>query len=293
MRERQVMTRTILVISAVCVGAVIGYWMLFRPHSESTQPAVVYVPPKPEQPAHIEPISEAPPQTPLPIVDSAAKANADARRKARDKQLAAKLDPKLQQIRAEKRKITLEGIYQPLLQRLQLSESEKDAFLQYLVDREFAGHEAVFIAAKEGLTGLEAAKAVAGATQQVQADLDLSAERMLGSDRYSHYLVFKTTIPARSTVSKIQQSLTPGGAAIDLEKSEWLVSVLAEEDAKIPEVGRPAGLEGELLITDTAVRRAKEFLSDVQVSALLAAQKSQHLSGDLARASEEFEAENR
>jgi hypothetical protein len=217
--------------------------------------------------------------------------------------LATLLDnPEFNQLWNAQQKFALDGRYSALFKNLNLSPADLDKFKSLLVEKQSAVLDVMAAAREQGLNPRDPADRAQLATllQTAQAQVDNNIRQTLGDGQYAQYQNYEQTLPQRSVVSQLAQSLSYSGSPLQDTQAEQLVNILA---ANAPTRNQGAGGAGGLFaamgggggpmagffgnraapITDAAVNQAAAILTAPQVTALQQLQAQQQAQQQIAK----------
>lgn len=210
---------------------------------------------------------------------------------------AAMMDrPEMQRMMALRQRAALDSRYAALFKQLGLSPDRLDQLKNLMVERQQVGSDVFAAAAKQGLDPMNDRAELARLTAEGQAKVDSDIKSLLGDSDYSTYQDYQATLPQRSVVNQLQQSLSYTSTPLSDAQAEQLVQILAQnQPARATDAGAArtfvatgtisagpdTGFVGPMLgmggspVTDGAVDAARSVLSEPQVTALQQLQAQQ------------------
>jgi hypothetical protein len=216
--------------------------------------------------------------------------------------LATLLDnPEFDRLWNAQQKFALDGRYSALFKNLNLSVADLDKFKSLLVEKQSAVLDVMAAAREQGLNPRDPADRTQLATllQSAQAQVDNNIRQALGDSQYAQYQNYEQTLPQRSVVSQLAQSLSYSGSPLQDAQAEQLVNILATNTpvrsqsagggnlfAAFGGGGGPmAGFFGNRAapITDAAITQAGAVLTAPQVTALQQLQAQQQAQSQIAK----------
>ena len=217
--------------------------------------------------------------------------------------LATLLDnPEFSKLWNAQQKSGLDARYAALFKDLNLSPADLDKFKSLLVEKQNAMLDVMAAAREQGLNPRDPTDRAQLATllQTAQAQVDNNILQTLGAGQYAQYQNYEQTLPQRSVVNQLAQSLSYSGSPLQDAQAQQLVNILA---ANAPVAGQGAGSGGSLFaatgggggpmagvfgnraapITDSAITQAGAILTAPQVVALQQLQAQQQAQQQIAR----------
>ena len=217
--------------------------------------------------------------------------------------LATLLDnPEFSKLWNAQQKSGLDARYAALFKDLNLSPADLDKFKSLLVEKQNAILDVMAAAREQGLNPRDPTDRAQLATllQTAQAQVDNNILQTLGAGQYAQYQNYEQTLPQRSVVSQLAQSLSYSGSPLQDAQAQQLVNILA---ANAPAPRQGAGGGGGLFaavgggggpmagifgnraapITDAAVTQAGAILTTPQVTALQQLQAQQQAQQQIAK----------
>jgi len=201
-------------------------------------------------------------------------------------------DPKVVKLMNSREKLMLDSRYAALFKSLSqdangannLNPEQLDAFKNLLVEKENTLRDVMMTARSQGVTDRSEINQL---VKSAQADVDAQLQSTLGATGYQQYQQYEQTLPQRTVVNQLSQSLSYTNAPLSDSQSQQLIQILAE-NSKSPTnsqirnalgfgggPGGPGGLGGGVAITDAAVSQAQSVLTPAQLQALTALQEQQ------------------
>jgi hypothetical protein len=217
--------------------------------------------------------------------------------------LATLLDnPELSKLWNAQQKFGLDARYAALFKDLNLSPADLDKFKSLLVEKQNAILDVMAAGREQGLNPRDPTDRAQLATllQTAQAQVDNNILQTLGAGQYAQYQNYEQTLPQRSVVSQLAQSLSYSGSPLQDAQAQQLVNILAANApaprqwtsgggglfAAVGGGGGPmAGIFGNRAapITDAAVTQAGAILTAPQVTALQQLQSQQQAQQQIAK----------
>ncbi|HTB81643.1 MAG TPA: hypothetical protein VK717_12230 [Opitutaceae bacterium] len=192
-------------------------------------------------------------------------------------------DPKFAKLLALQQKAQLDSRYAALFKQLGLSPAQVDAFKNLLLQKQNAARDVLTAARDQGLDPRTDRTTINQLIAQSNAEADSQIEAALGATAFQQYQSFEQTLPQRSTVNQLQQSLSYTGTPLQDTQAEQLVQLLASNASKTSNPtslralqggGGPFGAQGAP-ITDQEITQAQGLLSQPQIAALQQIQQQQ------------------
>jgi len=201
-------------------------------------------------------------------------------------------DPKVVKLMNSREKSMLDTRYAALFKSLTqgangapaMTPEQLDAFKNLLVEKENTLRDVMMTARSQGITDRTE---ISSLVKNAQAEADSQLQSTLGDSAYQQYQQYEQTLPARTVVNQLSQSLSYTGTPLSDSQSQQLLQILAD-NSKSPSNGQlrsdlgfgggpgggPGGLGG-VRITDAAVAQAQTVLAPPQLNALTALQQQQ------------------
>jgi hypothetical protein len=211
-------------------------------------------------------------------------------------------NPEFSKLWNSQQKLGLDARYAALFRNLNLSPADLDKFKSLLVEKQSAVLDVMAAAREQGLNPRDPADRTQLATllQTAQAQVDANIRQTLGDGQYSQYQNYVQTLPQRSVVSQLAQSLSYSGSPLQDTQVEQLVNILASNaPVRNQGAGGGAGLfaalgggggpmagifgNGSAPITDAAITQAGTILTAPQVAALQQLQAQQQAQQQIAK----------
>lgn len=222
--------------------------------------------------------------------------------------------PEMQRLMAIQQKGQLDSRYAALFKNLKLSPEQLDKFKTLLVEKQTALQDVLAAARSQGINLRDDPESFQKMVAQTQAEVDNSIKAMLGEEGFAKYQNYQETIPQRSVVNQLQQSLSYTGSPLSDAQAEQLVQILAQTapkssggaepmnvaitasigggrggggDRAIVNFGGGSGFAlggGSTPITDEAVTLAQGVLTPSQVQSLQQLQQQQQAQQQLQQA---------
>ena len=216
--------------------------------------------------------------------------------------LATLLDnPEFSKLWNAQQKSNLDARYAALFKDLNLSPADLDKFKSLLVEKQNAILDVMAAAREQGLNPRDPTDRAQLTTllQTAQAQVDNNILQTLGAGQFAQYQNYEQTLPQRSVVSQLAQTLSYSGSPLQDAQAEQLVNILA---ANTPVPRQGAGGVGGLFaamggggpmagflgnraapITDSAITQAGAILTAPQVTALQQLQAQQQAQQQIAK----------
>jgi len=227
-------------------------------------------------------------------------------RRTRLNNLATLLDnPEFNKLWNSQQKMGLDSRYCALFKSLNLSTADLEKFKSLLVDKQNAAMDVLGAAREQGLNPRDPADRAQVATllQNAQAQVDNNIRQTLGDAQFAQYQNYEQTLPQRSIVNQLTQSLSYTSSPLQDSQAEQLVNILAANaPARSQGEGGAAGGGGLFAamgggggmmggpfgnrsspITDAAITQAQSVLTATQVSALQQLQAQQQAQRQLSQ----------
>lgn len=205
-------------------------------------------------------------------------------------------DPKVVQLMNSGEKLMLDSRYAALFKSLtqggvaNLTPEQLDTFKNLLVEKQNTMRDVMMTARSQGVTDRAE---ISQLTKNAQAELDTQIQSTLGATGYEQYQQYEKTLPQRTLVNQLSQSLSYTSAPLSDTQTQQLVQILADSSTSGNTGqrrntggvagpmgggfggGRAGGLVGGAPITDAAVTQAQSVLTPAQLTALTALQQQQ------------------
>ncbi len=156
--------------------------------------------------------------------------------------------PEQQRLMAMQAKAGLDGRYAPLFKQLNLTPDKLEILKNLMVERQTVGADVFAAAAQQGLDPMQNRAQLARLTADGQTKIDGQIQSLLGDTSYSTYQNYQGTLPQRSVVNQLQQSLSYTPNPLSDTQNEQLVQILAQNQPP-----RPAGASGQVATTATTM----------------------------------------
>lgn len=170
-------------------------------------------------------------------------------------------DPEMQKFVRDQQRQLLDPLYQPLIQRLGLTEDEADAFKDFLADTQMQG--AQHATALFGTSETERAEAMRAMTAEREQS-EAAIREFLGEPGYAEYTQYQETLGERAQLNQFRLQNARSEHALTDDQTEWLLLVMREEKQAAAS-GRGQPLPGY----DTDPASMQAFLSEEGVEQLL------------------------
>jgi hypothetical protein len=214
--------------------------------------------------------------------------------------------PEIQKLMALQQKAQLDSRYAALFKSLNLSPEQLDKFKNLLVEKQTALQDVLAAARTQGIDPRSDPEGFRKMITDTQAEADANIKAALGDAAFTQYQNYQQTLPQRTLVSQLQQSLSYTGAPLSDTQAEQMVGILAQTAPRNeggtnrtqlgfaanvtvavdgPGGGGPAGGAminvisgaggGGAVITNEAIAQSQRVLSAPQVQALQQLQQQQ------------------
>ncbi len=203
-------------------------------------------------------------------------------------------NPQAQKLMQQQQKLALDGRFAPLFKALNLSPASLDQFKSLLLEKQTVMPDVMAAAREQGVDPRENPQEFRKMVAAAQADVDGSIKSLLGDESFANYQQYQQTLPQRSVVNQLQQSLSYTNAPLSTTQGDQLVQILASTAPQPtagaggmpPEMGGRGGFGGgpgggmgggpvTAPITTEAVALAQQVLSTPQLEALQQLQQTQ------------------
>jgi hypothetical protein len=205
--------------------------------------------------------------------------------------------PEIQKLMATQQRAALDSRYAALFRNLNLSPEQLEKFKNLLVEKQTAMTDALAAARAQGIDPRNDPQEFRKLVADAQAEVDASIQSTLGDPAYAQYQQYQQTLPQRTTVNQLQQSLSYTSTPLTGAQTEQMVSILA---ANSPPSANSAGASGRAAvasafgvgfggqlgspITNDAITQSQTVLSPAQVQALQQLQAAQQAQAQLTQA---------
>lgn len=153
--------------------------------------------------------------------------------------------PEIQRLLAIQQKGQLDSRYAALFKSLNLSPEQLDKFKTLLVEKLTAFQDVLAAARSQGINLRDDPEGFRKMIADTQAEVDNSIRATLGDDGFAKYQNYQETIPQRSVVNQLQQSLSYSGTPLSDAQADQLVQILAQTTPKNSGAGRNNVIAGE------------------------------------------------
>lgn len=207
-------------------------------------------------------------------------------------------NPQAQKLMQQQQKLALDGRFAPLFKTLNLSTASLDQFKSLLLEKQTVMPDVMAAAREQGVDPRDNPQEFRKMVAAAQADVDGSIKSLLGDEGFANYQQYQQTLPQRSVVNQLQQSLSYTNAPLSAAQADQLVQILASTAPQPtagaggmpPEMGGRGGFGGgpgggmgggpgggpvTAPITTEAVALAQQVLSTPQLEALQQLQQTQ------------------
>jgi hypothetical protein len=140
--------------------------------------------------------------------------------------------PEVQKLMAIQQKGQLDSRYASLFKSLNLSPEQLDKFKTLLVEKQSAMQDVMAAARAQGIDPREDPEGFRKMIRDTQAEVDNSIKEVVGEAGYAQYQNYQQTMPQRSVVNQLQQSLSYTNAPLTDAQAEQLVQILAQTSPK-------------------------------------------------------------
>jgi len=195
-------------------------------------------------------------------------------------------NPQFQKLMAVQQKAMLDNTYAPLFKMLNLTPQQLEQFKNLMVQKQQALMDAAQAARDQGINPRTDPEAFQDAITQAQAAVDSQIQAALGDAGFAQYQQYQQTLPQRTTVTSLQQSLSYTQTPLTDDQASQLIGILAQTsppannnggNGLAAAFGRGAGGGGGAQVSDQAITLAQGFLSAPQVQALQQLQQQQQV----------------
>ena len=205
--------------------------------------------------------------------------------------------PEIQKLMATQQRAALDSRYAALFRNLNLSPEQLEQFKNLLVEKQTAMTDALAAARAQGIDPRNDPQEFRKLVADAQAEVDASIKSSLGDAAYVQYQQYQQTLPQRTTVNQLQQSLSYTPTPLTGAQTEQMVQILAANSPASANSaaanGRAAvasafgvGFGGQLgsPVTNDAITQSQTVLSPAQVQALQQLQAAQQAQAQLTQA---------
>jgi hypothetical protein len=206
--------------------------------------------------------------------------------------------PEIQKLMAIQQKAALDGRFAALFKGLNLSPEQLEKFKNLLVEKQTAVTDALAAAREQGINPRTDPEDFQKLVTDAQAESDASIKATLGDAGYAQYQQYQQTLPQRSVVNQLAQSLSYTSTPLTTDQTEQMVSILAANTpASASGSGNATratvaaafgvgfgGAQGNTPITNNAIAQAQGVLAPAQVTALQQLQAAQQAQAELTQA---------
>ncbi|HEX2855048.1 MAG TPA: hypothetical protein VHO24_17570 [Opitutaceae bacterium] len=140
--------------------------------------------------------------------------------------------PEMQRLMAIQQKGQLDSRYAALFKNLKLSPEQLDKFKSLLVEKQTALQDVLAAARTQGINLRDDRDGFQKMVADTQAEVDNSIKATLGEEGFAKYQNYQETIPQRSVVNQLQQSLSYTGSPLSDAQADQLVQILAQTAPK-------------------------------------------------------------
>jgi hypothetical protein len=192
----------------------------------------------------------------------------------------------------------LDARFAPLFRNLALPAEKLEQFKNLLLERQSVMQDVMAAAREQGLDPRANPEELRKIVARANAESDDSLRALLGAEGFAQYQDYQQTLPQRSVVNQLQQSLSYTDAPLTTAQADELVRILAttapsgpsadlppppvDGFARGPGRGGQGGPGGSTaLVTTEAVQLAGRVLSTPQLEALTQLQQSQQAAQQL------------
>lgn len=205
--------------------------------------------------------------------------------------------PEIQKLMATQQKAALDARFATLFKNLNLTPEQLEKFKNLLVEKQTAITDALAAARAQGINPRTDPEDFQKLVTDAQAESDAGIKTALGDAGYAQYQQYQQTLPQRSVVNQLAQSLSYTSTPLTSGQTEQMVSILA---ANTPASSNPTGSNTRATIatafgvgfggalnspiTNSAITQAQTVLAPPQVSALQQLQAAQQAQTQLNQA---------
>lgn len=206
-------------------------------------------------------------------------------------------NPQARKLQAAVMQGGLDARYGALFKALGLTAEQLAQFKSLLVEKEQAVMDAMAAARDQGLSPFSDPDAFRQAVQDAQASTDDQIKALLGDSGYSQYQQYEQTLPERTLVTQLQQSLSYTSSPLTDDQASQLVEAFSQSASQAsgdavagppPGPGSGGPGSGSEAVTSQVLTAAQSVLSSSQLAALQqiqSQQQAQQQLGQLMRAS--------
>jgi len=205
--------------------------------------------------------------------------------------------PEIQKLMATQQRAALDSRFAALFRNLNLSPEQLEQFKNLLVEKQTAMTDALAAARAQGIDPRNDPQEFRKLVADAQAEVDVSIKAALGDSAYAQYQQYQQTLPQRTTVNQLQQSLSYTSTPLTSAQTEQMVQILA---ANTPPSANSAAANGRAAVaaafgvgfagqagsrvTNDAITQSQTVLAPAQVQALQQLQAAQQAQAQLTQA---------
>jgi hypothetical protein len=205
--------------------------------------------------------------------------------------------PEIQKLMATQQRAALDSRFAALFRNLNLSPEQLEQFKNLLVEKQTAMTDALAAARAQGIDPRNDPQEFRKLVADAQAEVDVSIKAALGDSAYAQYQQYQQTLPQRTTVNQLQQSLSYTSTPLTSAQTEQMVQVLA---ANTPASANSTAANGRAAVaaafgvgfagqtgspvTNDAITQSQTVLAPAQVQALQQLQAAQQAQAQLTQA---------
>jgi hypothetical protein len=197
-------------------------------------------------------------------------------------------NPEFQKLMAVQQKAALDGRYASLFKNLNLTPDQLEQFKNLLVQKQQAMQDARAAAIQQGLNPRTDPQGFQQAVQSAQAAVDTQIQATLGDAGFAQYQQYQQTLPQRTTVTAVQQSLSYSQTPLTDDQANQLIQLMAQNSSGNGGGGGGGrggfgGQQEGAPITAAVITQAQSILSAPQVQALQQVQQQQQAQQQMQR----------
>ncbi|MFT3782093.1 MAG: sigma-70 family RNA polymerase sigma factor [Nibricoccus sp.] len=123
-------------------------------------------------------------------------------------------------------KIRLDGQYAPLFKQLELRPEQLEHFKNLIVEKQMVAFDSITAANDQGLNPFADPQGFMQLVTTAEKAVDNQIAAELGENGFKQFLAFQLTVPARNTVSYLQQALSFTATPLTEQQSEKVIEIL-------------------------------------------------------------------
>jgi hypothetical protein len=142
-------------------------------------------------------------------------------------------DPAMKEMMRSQQRTVMAKMYAPLFKELNLPPEQRDKFMGLLLDNAMGS----VVQAGDLLQGQSAERTDAlNAIQERQKEMNQGMKGLLGAENFARYEQYQKTLAERSQLNSFREELAEGPSPLQDSQAAQLMSILAEEKARVPSV---------------------------------------------------------